>query len=91
MTHETHDPHQALDELLHPPPPEVQSMIQRFSDGFPEFIQQKRRKAVIELLQNELPRLVADKVFIEKVLQRLGPEYIRPRRFVFVSLNPKIK
>jgi len=63
---------------------------QRFQEGFSDFMLRQKRKAVIELLQEEFPHLSQDERFISEVVNRLNDDVTKNKRFVFLVTNPRL-
>ncbi len=69
--------------------PDSTAIGERFLEGFTTFLEEKKREAVVEVLQADLPKLAEDEAFIQKVMLRLGKHPVDEKRFVFLSINPK--
>ncbi len=60
----------------------------RFLEGFSQFLEEEKEKAVVTLLREEFPHLSDDENFIKQVVENLDEEIIEEKRFVFLSINP---
>lgn len=64
---------------------------ERFSQSFSRFLQDKKREAVIEVLQEDLPHLAGSDDFVDRVMNKLNDDIVDEKRFVFLVLNPKLR
>ncbi len=63
---------------------------ERFAAGFADYMENRKRNAIVELLTEEFPYMADDENFVEKVASRLSDdELFADKRFVFLVMNPK--
>lgn len=64
----------------------------RFLTGFQQFLADKKRQAILDVLKEDMPSLAENEDLIRRISQKLADDQVlKEKRFVFLVCNPKYK